>query len=94
MVAPLRYGAGVKGKIGQSFEYFLPLVTTSIGIEGMKIKDNENAFVADSADEFAAKIVQLYTNKEIWTRFHENSEKSLIPFSKEKLKKQIISFTS
>ncbi|MGL2993905.1 glycosyltransferase [Flavobacterium sp. TSSA_36] len=93
MIAPLRYGAGVKGKIGQSFEYFLPLVTTSIGIEGMKIKDNENAFVADLPEEFAEKVIQLYTDKEIWMKFHEKSEESLMPFSKEKVIEQISNLT-
>jgi len=44
MIIPVRYGAGVKGKIAQNFEYFLPLVTTSIGTEGMKINYHENAF--------------------------------------------------
>lgn len=94
MIAPLRYGAGVKGKIGQSFEFHLPLVTTAIGTEGMKIINNENAFVADSPIKFAKKIISLYTDKEIWTKFHNNSEKSLLPFSKEKLKEQIINITS
>ena len=38
-VAPLRYGAGMKGKIGQSLEYGLPIVSTSIGVEGMNLVD-------------------------------------------------------
>ncbi|MGL5111456.1 MAG: glycosyltransferase [Flavobacterium sp.] len=94
MIAPLRYGAGVKGKIGQSFEFHLPLVTTSIGAEGMKIVDNENAFVANSAIDFAEKIITLYTDKEIWTKFHDTSEKSLRPFSRDKLKETINNITT
>src|SRR5690606_34781966 len=38
-VAPLRFGAGMKGKIGQSFEYGLPVITTDIGAEGMTLID-------------------------------------------------------
>jgi GT2 family glycosyltransferase len=89
MVAPLRYGAGVKGKIGQSFEYFLPLVTSSIGTEGMKLNNNENALIEDSPEGFAQSVIRLYLDKELWTKLQNNSEKSLYPFSKEKLKEQI-----
>jgi hypothetical protein len=86
MVAPLRYGAGVKGKIGQSFEYFLPVVTTSIGAEGMYLENKKNAFISENADEFSRQIITLYNDKEIWSQLSVNSTESLYPFSKEKLK--------
>lgn len=86
MVAPLRYGAGVKGKIGQSFEYFLPVVTTSIGAEGMYLENKKNAFISENADEFSRQIITLYNDKEIWSKLSVNSTESLYPFSKEKLK--------
>ena len=86
MVAPLRYGAGVKGKIGQSFEYFLPVVTTSIGAEGMFLENKRNAYISETADEFSKQIITLYNNKEIWSKLSDNSIESLYPFSKEKLK--------
>ena len=47
-VAPLRYGSGMKGKIGQSMSYGLPVVTTSIGAEGIMLQDDETALIADS----------------------------------------------
>lgn len=84
-VASLRYGAGVKGKIGQAFEYYLPVVTTSIGAEGMQLKNRENALIDDSASGFAKAIVELYTNETLWKHLQSNSEDSLKPFSKEKL---------
>jgi O-antigen biosynthesis protein len=86
MVAPLRYGAGVKGKIGQSFEYFLPVVTTSIGAEGMFLENKRNAYISETADEFSKQIISLYKDKEIWSKLSDNSTESLYPFSKEKLK--------
>lgn len=92
MVAPLRYGAGVKGKIGQAFEYFLPVVTTSIGSEGMRLTNNENALINDDAIGFANAILELYSNKELWQKLQDNSEKSLEPFSISKLKAQINRF--
>lgn len=90
MVAPLQIGAGVKGKIGQAFEYYLPIVTTVIGADGMFLVDNQNVLIADEADTFAEKIIQLYNDESIWNKLSQNSEKSLYPFSIEKLNKTII----
>lgn len=81
MVAPLRYGAGVKGKIGQAFEYYLPVVTTSIGAEGMKIKNGKNAMVENDSEKFAKAIIEVYTNERIWDKLSNNSNDSLKPFS-------------
>jgi len=90
MIAPLRYGAGVKGKVGQAFEYYLPVVTSTIGAEGMHLVNNENALIEDTKEGFAAAIIELYTNKELWEKLKKNSEESLLPFSKEILKKQLL----
>lgn len=66
-VAPLRYGAGVKGKIGQAIEHGAPVVSTSIGVEGMRLQPNNSCLVADKADDFAKSVVELYGSKELWT---------------------------
>jgi glycosyltransferase involved in cell wall biosynthesis len=76
----------VKGKIGQAFEYYLPVVTTSIGAEGMDLVINENILIEDSKEGFANAIISLYTNKELWQKLQNNSENSLEPFSREKVK--------
>lgn len=90
MIAPLRYGAGVKGKIGQAFEYFLPIVTSSIGAEGMNLINKENALINDTKEGFAEAILQLYTDKELWSTLQKSSENSLKPFSIEHLKETLI----
>ncbi|MBW4360785.1 glycosyltransferase [Flavobacterium taihuense] len=90
MIAPLRYGAGVKGKIGQAFEYYLPVVTSSIGAEGMHLTNNENALIEDSKEGFANAIINLYDNKELWKKLQDNSEKSLLPFSRKILKDTLL----
>jgi hypothetical protein len=92
MIAPLRYGAGVKGKVGQAFEFYLPVVTTSIGAEGMFLENEINAMIADNATDFANKIIEAYTQNEVWEKLSSNSELSLYPFSKEKLEKTIAQF--
>lgn len=89
MVAPLRYGAGVKGKIGQAFEYYLPVITTDIGAEGMNLTDNHHAIITNDSTEFANKIVELYKNEVLWQKLSDASEDSLKPFSKEHLRNVI-----
>ena len=67
-VAPLRYGAGVKGKIGQSLALGLPCVTTSIGAEGMFLEDGVSARVVDGAACFAAAVRAVHGEAALWSR--------------------------
>ncbi|HTA30996.1 MAG TPA: glycosyltransferase, partial [Candidatus Cybelea sp.] len=68
-VAPLRYGAGMKGKIGEALAHGLPVVITSIGAEGMGLKNGDGgALVADDPETFAAHIARLYADSELWNR--------------------------
>jgi glycosyltransferase involved in cell wall biosynthesis len=67
-VAPLRFGAGMKGKVGQALSLGLPLVTTPIGAEGMELSDGETALIADDAAAFAEAIIRLYTDDGLWRR--------------------------
>jgi len=72
-VAPLRYGAGIKGKINQSSSYGLPVVTTSIGAEGMDLIDEEDALIADTPEMFANKVIELYNNGDLWCKLSKSS---------------------
>lgn len=76
-VSPLRYGAGVKGKVGQSMAYGLPLVTTSIGAEGMGLTDGYNVLIANDEEQFADKVVKAYQDQKLWETLSLNS-RSLI----------------
>ena len=67
-VAPLRYGAGMKGKVGEALMAGIPVVLTSMAAEGMELVDEEHVIVADSADAFAAAVHRLYTDRELWER--------------------------
>jgi glycosyltransferase involved in cell wall biosynthesis len=67
-VAPLRYGAGVKGKVNQSLAYGMPVVVTTPAAEGMYLMDGESALIADEPAEFAAAIVRLYKDRALWER--------------------------
>ena len=72
-IAPLRYGAGVKGKINQSMAYGLPVVATSLAIEGMELVPGEDVLVADEPTQFADALVTLYQSEELWERLSRNS---------------------
>jgi GT2 family glycosyltransferase len=72
-VAPLRYGAGMKGKIGQAMSLGLPVVTTSIGAEGMEIVDGVHALVADTPVAFAGAVRRLSTEPDLWEQISKNA---------------------
>ncbi len=67
-VAPLRYGAGVKGKVNQSMAYGQPVVATPIAVEGMEIEAGSEALVSADPQQFADEIVRLYRNPELWLK--------------------------
>jgi len=71
-VAPLRFGAGVKGKINQSMAYGVPVIATSLAVEGMMLTDHEDILVADEPEDFARALLELYESEELWNRLSEN----------------------
>lgn len=68
MVAPLRFGAGVKGKVTQCLAIGLPVVTTTLGAEGLHVKDGESALIADQPAELAARVIRGYRDVALWER--------------------------
>jgi glycosyltransferase involved in cell wall biosynthesis len=71
-VAPLRFGAGIKGKIGSSGSYGVPTVATTLAAEGMGLTDGKDVLLADTADDFAEQIIRLYKQEEIWDHISQN----------------------
>jgi glycosyltransferase involved in cell wall biosynthesis len=74
-VAPLRFGSGMKGKIGEAMTWGIPVVTTTIGAEGMGLQDGIDALIADIPEDFAQRIVQLHENPELWESVAQNARK-------------------
>jgi glycosyltransferase involved in cell wall biosynthesis len=70
-VAPLRYGAGIKGKVNQSLAYGMPCVLTGIAAEGMGLEHGVDAMIADSAAEFADCILAVYRDAELWQQLSD-----------------------
>jgi len=67
-VAPLRYGAGVKGKVNLAMSYGLPVVATSPAVEGMHLVPGDDVMVADDPEHFAAAIERVYRDESLWQR--------------------------
>lgn len=65
-VAPLRFGAGVKGKVGESMAAGLPTVCTPVAVEGMGLVDGQHVLVAADATGFAAQVVALLEDDALW----------------------------
>ena len=67
-VAPLRYGAGIKGKIGSAMAVGLPNVATPLAAEGMSLTDGENILVTEGSQQFADAVAKLYRDEVLWNR--------------------------
>jgi GT2 family glycosyltransferase len=72
MIAPLRFGSGMKGKIGHALSYGLPVVTTTIGAEGFRFRNGCEALVADDAEGFAKAVTRAYSDRELWQQLSDN----------------------
>ncbi|WP_229668555.1 glycosyltransferase [Arenimonas soli] len=70
-VAPLRYGAGVKGKVNQALAHGLPVVATTCAVEGMHLVDGQDVLVADDAEAFADAVLRLHDDATLWSRLSE-----------------------
>jgi O-antigen biosynthesis protein len=67
-IAPLRYGAGVKGKVNEAMNYGIPVVATACAVEGMHLVFGEEVMVADDPQDFALAIQQVYNNEILWKK--------------------------
>ncbi|MCX7112653.1 MAG: glycosyltransferase [Proteobacteria bacterium] len=71
-VVPLRFGAGIKGKIGTSASFGVPSIATTIAVEGMGFVDGEDVLVADDPATFAELVVRLYQDEPLWIRLSQS----------------------
>lgn len=73
VIVPLRFGAGVKGKVVEAIRYRIPVVTTSVGAEGL---ENIDAVVkiADREQDFAQATLDLYENEDKWNKYSSQSD--------------------
>ena len=89
LLAPLRFGAGIKGKQLEAMQVGTPSITTSIGAEGMQLENLWNGAIANDWDDFANQAVRLYNDPIAWEQAQHNGFEILLhQFSKEKFQVQ------
>lgn len=76
-VAPLRYGSGMKGKVGQALSYGLPVVTTPIGAEGIGLRHEQESMIAHDQESFAEMVIKVYRHPELWQRLSDQGYKHI-----------------
>ncbi len=67
-ISPLRYGAGVKGKVNQAMSFGLPVVATTPSIEGMHLTPGKDVLVGDDPQAFADAVVLAYRDQSLWEK--------------------------
>ncbi len=65
-IAPLRFGAGVKGKVNEAMNHGVPVVATACAVEGMKLCDGTDVLVADDPRAFAEAVARVYNDADLW----------------------------
>lgn len=72
LLAPIPFGAGLKGKLLESMEFGLPNVTSTMGAEAMQFENLWNGFVSNNEQDFIAKAIILYSNETVWNESQQN----------------------
>ena len=68
----------------------VPVVATSLAVEGMELKDREDILVADEPEDFAQALIELYESEELWNRLSENGvRKTRALYSTEAARKKL-----
>ncbi|WOO42681.1 glycosyltransferase family 4 protein [Rubellicoccus peritrichatus] len=73
-IAPLRFGAGIKGKVLQSLLHGTPVVGTDIAIEGFANYHNEGVLIANTPEAIASNLCQLHHNQPLWQKLHTTGQ--------------------
>ena len=74
LLAPLRFGAGIKGKLLEAMQYGTPSITTDIGAESINGNLQWNGFIENNPQEIATKAILLYQEKNLWEQAQINGK--------------------
>ena len=80
-VAPLRFGAGVKGKVNEALSYGVPLIGSSLACEGMGLTHRKECMIADTPEGFAEAMVDVFEDDALWKSLSENGKASISMFT-------------
>jgi len=85
LLAPIRFGAGLKGKLIEAMQCGTPSLTTTIGAEVMHGDLPWPGFITDDPDDFAERAVKIYTKKKLW----DKAQKAGIPIINQLYDKEV-----
>jgi glycosyltransferase involved in cell wall biosynthesis len=71
-VVPLRMGSGTRLKVMEALSMQIPVVSTSIGCEGIEVEDGEHLMIRDKPEQFAEAVIELFANKNLQQKFIDN----------------------
>ena len=92
-ISPIRYGTGIKTKNVAAMAHGIPIVTTTIGAEGMGLRDSETISIADDEEAFAEAVVQLYQDDKLWRQRAKAGRAHILrQFSSQKLRTRVSRF--
>ncbi|URZ14864.1 glycosyltransferase family 4 protein [Clostridium felsineum] len=77
-VAPLRFGSGIKTKILEAMAMGVPVVTTSIGAEGMNVENYKDIIIEDDEKKFAEAVLKLTSDDELYNKLSSNGRSFVI----------------
>jgi glycosyltransferase involved in cell wall biosynthesis len=75
MVVPLLAGGGMRVKILNALAEGIPIVSTTLGCEGISVTDGEDILIADEPDDFAAAVLQVLNERELAQRLSRNGRR-------------------
>jgi len=87
-IAPLRFGAGFKGKLAESLAHGVPVVASSVAVEGTGLVGDEHLLVADGAKPFALAMARLYQTPALWRRLAEEGYRYVLAAYSEEVGRQ------
>ncbi|GAX59188.1 glycosyl transferase, group 1 [Candidatus Scalindua japonica] len=75
LITPIRIGGGTRLKIVEAMALKVPVVSTSVGCEGFSVEDGQHILLADKPDDFAIKVQEVFSNKQLYNTLTENAYK-------------------
>ncbi len=75
MVVPVRAGGGMRVRILEAFAYAMPIVTTTIGLEGIRAEPERDVLVADTAPDFARRVIELLNDASLQEKLSVNGRR-------------------
>jgi glycosyltransferase involved in cell wall biosynthesis len=92
-VAPLRFGAGLKGKVTEALTAGIPLVSTTVGVQGLNVSSWRECVIEDNPADFAKSVVRVLREPQIWRELSRNGQEFMNQhFGYERVARDLLEF--